>query len=91
MTFFLKIDFTAMLTYAYPRDVAIITLKSLLKWAAKICSPLKWATARKRLRNTGLDNCVENLDDLKVVAFLYFGKHFSLQRRDTSGDKSQVI
>ena len=52
MTFFL-INFTALLSNAYPTDIAIITLKS--KWAAKICGPLKWATPRKRLRNTGLE------------------------------------
>ena len=45
MTFFL-INFTALLSNAYPTDIAIITLKS--KWAAKICGPLKWATPRKK-------------------------------------------
>ena len=54
MTFFFLINFTALLSYAYPSDFAIITLK--LKWAAKICGPLKWATARKRLRNTDLSS-----------------------------------
>ena len=53
MTFFL-INSTALLSYAYPSDVAIITSKFLLKWAAKICGPSKWATAQKRLRNTAL-------------------------------------
>ena len=60
MTFFLEISFTAMLSYAYPCDI-IITLKFLLKWATKICDPLKWATTRKRLRNTGLAICFPNL------------------------------
>ena len=54
--FFLAINFTAMLSHAYPSDIVIITLKFLFKWAAKISGPLKWATARKRLRNTGLDS-----------------------------------
>ena len=40
-----------MLSYAYPSDTEIITLKR----AAKICGHLKWATARKRFRNTDLN------------------------------------
>ena len=55
MTFFL-INFTVLLSYAYPSDVATITSKFLLKWAAKIGGPSKWATARKRLRNTDLSH-----------------------------------
>ena len=51
MTFFLEISLTAMLSYAYPVDIVIITLK----WAAKICGPLKWAMARKKLTNTALN------------------------------------
>ena len=40
-----EINFAAMLFFAYPSDIAIIILKFLLKWAAKICGPLKRATA----------------------------------------------
>ena len=54
MTFFLEINFAAMLSYAYPIDIVVITLKFLLKWAARICYPLKWVTAQKRLRNIDL-------------------------------------
>ena len=53
---FLQINFTATIRDAEPSNVVIIALKLLLKWATKICGPLKWATARKRLRNTLLDS-----------------------------------
>ena len=39
MTFYLEINFAAMLSYAYPSDIVIITLKFALKWAAIVCGP----------------------------------------------------
>ena len=54
MTFFLEINFTAMISYAYPSDIVIITSKFVGKWATKICYLLKRIAARKRLRTTDL-------------------------------------
>ena len=47
--FVFEINFVAILSYACSSD-----LQFLLKWAARICGPSKWATARKRSRNTDL-------------------------------------
>ena len=51
--FFFEINFTALLSYAYPSDIVHNILKFFLQWITKICGPLKWSTARKRMRNTG--------------------------------------
>ena len=60
MTFFLENNFAAMLSYTFPSDIAIVKLKLSLKWAARICGSLKWATARKRLRDIGLGTVEES-------------------------------
>ena len=62
--FFLEIDFAAMLSYAYASVIVIISLK----WAARICGLLKWATARKRLRNTGLEQDLDRCDGVVARA-----------------------
>ena len=54
LSIFLEIKFTVMISHVYPSDIVIVISKFLLKRATKICGPLKWATARKRLRTTGL-------------------------------------
>ena len=72
MTFFGD-QFYFMLSNAYPSDIVIITSKFLFKWAAKICGPLKWATARKRLRNTDLDKGRVHCGGLMMVEFNSLG------------------
>ena len=58
MIFSLEIKYTAMLSYAFPSDIEIITLKFLFKWAAKNCGPLKRATAPKSFRNSGVNEAL---------------------------------
>ena len=56
--FFLEIKFTALISHVYRSDIVIVTSKFLLKWTTKICGPLKWATARKKLRTSGLERVI---------------------------------
>ena len=67
MTFFLEINFTAMLSYVYPSDMVIITLKFLLKWAAKICGPFKWATAQKKVEKHWVRDTARTAVHVRVV------------------------